>query len=63
MPDEIRVRLLIDNDCVKRIGGTMKTVTFAKKRAPPRVSMVWERIPTHKNAVPSLVNFSTTLNR
>lgn len=30
MPDEIRVSVLIDND--RRIGGSMKTVKFAKKK-------------------------------
>lgn len=34
MPDETRVSLLIDNDCV--YGGTMKTVKFAKKKGPTK---------------------------
>jgi len=52
MPDEIRVSLLIDND----FGGTMKTVKFAKKKAPQRLSVMWERVPIHRHVVPSLVD-------
>jgi len=53
MPDEIRVSLLIDND----FGGTMKTVKFStQKKAPLRLSVMWERVPIHRHVVPSLVD-------